>query len=182
AEAGVPAGVPARRGRIYAEVSGSASTGLAVSNANDSAATVSFFFTDTNGTDFGNGTVTIPAHGQIARFLNETPFNGPQRTEGTFTFSSNIPVAAIAIRGFLNERSEFLATTLPVADPDALPSGSVYFPQFADGGGWTTQFVLVNPSDQAISGTLSFYGQRSEEHTSELQSRSDLVCRLLLEK
>src|SRR2546421_5814539 len=26
------------------------------------------------------------------------------------------------------------------------------------------------------------YGFRSEEHTSELQSRSDLVCRLLLEK
>src|SRR2546428_11269326 len=27
-----------------------------------------------------------------------------------------------------------------------------------------------------------FAGLRSEEHTSELQSRSDLVCRLLLEK
>src|SRR2546421_3305719 len=27
-----------------------------------------------------------------------------------------------------------------------------------------------------------FYYLRSEEHTSELQSRSDLVCRLLLEK
>src|SRR5699024_12852520 len=27
-----------------------------------------------------------------------------------------------------------------------------------------------------------FYGWRSEEHTSELQSRFDLVCRLLLEK
>src|SRR5207247_3318682 len=27
-----------------------------------------------------------------------------------------------------------------------------------------------------------FRGQRSEEHTSELQSRVDLVCRLLLEK
>src|SRR2546421_7130883 len=26
------------------------------------------------------------------------------------------------------------------------------------------------------------FGERSEEHTSELQSRSDLVCRLLLEK
>src|SRR5256886_13654806 len=26
------------------------------------------------------------------------------------------------------------------------------------------------------------YGQRSEEHTSELQSQSNLVCRLLLEK
>src|SRR5438034_11325855 len=28
----------------------------------------------------------------------------------------------------------------------------------------------------------NFYLQRSEEHTSELQSHSDLVCRLLLEK
>src|SRR3989442_9555329 len=27
-----------------------------------------------------------------------------------------------------------------------------------------------------------FFGQRSEEHTSELQSRPHLVCRLLLEK
>jgi len=35
----------------------------------------------------------------------------------------------------------------------------VFFPHFADGGGWTTQFVLVNPTDQAISGTLNFYGQ-----------------------
>src|SRR2546421_8368217 len=35
-------------------------------------------------------------------------------------------------------------------------------------------------------GPVSFFfllpGVRSEEHTSELQSRSDLVCRLLLEK
>src|SRR5699024_11613002 len=28
----------------------------------------------------------------------------------------------------------------------------------------------------------AFFGPRSEEHTSELQSRFDLVCRLLLEK
>src|SRR5690349_25121753 len=31
-------------------------------------------------------------------------------------------------------------------------------------------------------GRLVERGQRSEEHTSELQSRRDLVCRLLLEK
>src|SRR5206468_9001908 len=34
--------------------------------------------------------------------------------------------------------------------------------------------VLQHPSRRAL--------ERSEEHTSELQSRSDLVCRLLLEK
>src|SRR2546429_3071676 len=32
------------------------------------------------------------------------------------------------------------------------------------------------------SGYVSLKGQRSEEHTSELQSRLHLVCRLLLEK
>src|SRR5699024_12018720 len=43
---------------------------------------------------------------------------------------------------------------------------------------------------EAVTVVLSFHGadgesvaqQRSEEHTSELQSRFDLVCRLLLEK
>src|SRR5438034_2353385 len=33
-----------------------------------------------------------------------------------------------------------------------------------------------------ISPGMEIYTQRSEEHTSELQSHSDLVCRLLLEK
>src|SRR2546428_10023008 len=33
-----------------------------------------------------------------------------------------------------------------------------------------------------VSATANFICLRSEEHTSELQSRSDLVCRLLLEK
>src|SRR5436190_3427826 len=31
-------------------------------------------------------------------------------------------------------------------------------------------------------GSMTAFDQRSEEHTSELQSHSDLVCRLLLEK
>src|SRR5206468_11046750 len=41
-----------------------------------------------------------------------------------------------------------------------------------------------NPDEDAIfSGpAVRVTGERSEEHTSELQSRSDLVCRLLLEK
>src|SRR5438132_13921075 len=40
------------------------------------------------------------------------------------------------------------------------------------------------PSARACSSTeaISPDGMRSEEHTSELQSHSDLVCRLLLEK
>src|SRR5256886_8054789 len=37
-------------------------------------------------------------------------------------------------------------------------------------------------SAPSATGTLTIDGTRSEEHTSELQSQSNLVCRLLLEK
>src|SRR5256885_6633713 len=37
-------------------------------------------------------------------------------------------------------------------------------------------------SGQAVVDNLNHYGLRSEEHTSELQSPCNLVCRLLLEK
>ena len=140
-------------------MSGPVNTGIALANPNNSQATVSFVFTNESGNDFGSGSLTIPAHGQIAHFLNEAPFNAPQPTSGTFTFSSDVPVSAIAIRGLTNERSEFLVTTLPVANPDVSGSSAVFFPHFADGAGWTTQFVLVNPSDRAINGSVSFFGQ-----------------------
>src|SRR3989440_3562169 len=40
----------------------------------------------------------------------------------------------------------------------------------------------ANLSWSASTDNVGVTGYRSEEHTSELQSRSDLVCRLLLEK
>src|SRR5438034_5096983 len=42
----------------------------------------------------------------------------------------------------------------------------------------------IGPAASALTGErlLSRPARRSEEHTSELQSHSDLVCRLLLEK
>src|SRR5207247_10109382 len=44
----------------------------------------------------------------------------------------------------------------------------------------TWRFAVANGSD--IQTDTTGRAQRSEEHTSELQSRVDLVCRLLLEK
>src|SRR5438034_3470180 len=41
--------------------------------------------------------------------------------------------------------------------------------------------LLTLARDRSVS-TLGLVEERSEEHTSELQSHSDLVCRLLLEK
>src|SRR5690606_41004414 len=41
---------------------------------------------------------------------------------------------------------------------------------------------LVEDRDRALGVSLAELGARSEEHTSELQSRENLVCRLLFEK
>src|SRR5699024_12213251 len=42
--------------------------------------------------------------------------------------------------------------------------------------------VVAGPAECTAMGNLLVQARRSEEHTSELQSRFDLVCRLLLEK
>src|SRR5437762_9828891 len=47
------------------------------------------------------------------------------------------------------------------------------------GLGWAL-FWLVSPA--SVIWAIVYYGARSEEHTSELQSPMYLVCRLLLEK
>src|SRR5205085_11718130 len=44
----------------------------------------------------------------------------------------------------------------------------------------TTNGVVPSPLQVTLTDTTA--GTRSEEHTSELQSQSNLVCRLLLEK
>src|SRR5688572_32053468 len=47
---------------------------------------------------------------------------------------------------------------------------------------FTFFFVMLGPLKILGPFVRSTYGMRSEEHTSELQSQSNLVCRLLLEK
>jgi photosystem II stability/assembly factor-like uncharacterized protein len=156
-EAAVPASPLISAGRTYAEVGDGVDTGVAIANPGSNMVTVSFYFTDRNGQNFGSGTTTIPANGQIARFLSQAPFLGPAMSDATFTFTSSSPVAAIALRGFTNERSEFLITTLPVADLSISPgTESILFPHFANGGGWTTQILLVNTTEAAMTGSVQF--------------------------
>ena len=160
-EAGVPAAAPIRSGRIYAEVSGRANTGLAFVNPGNQPALISFFFTDSTGRDFGHSAITIPAKGLLGRFLDESPFNSGTLARGTLTFNASTPVSVVALRGYNNERNEFLITTLPVSDLSVSSSRRVIFPHLADGGGWTTKIVLVNPTDNPISGEIRFIEQGS---------------------
>ena len=161
-EATVPASTTLTAGRIFAETAGRVRTGVAIANPNNQDITLSFYFTNELGQNVSPGSTVIPAYGQIARFLDDTPFNGGSPMLGSFTFVASAPVVAVAIRGYFTERSEFLMTTLSVIDL-SLPASTdtVVLPHFAVGGGFTTQFVLVNPGDSTLNGTLQFYSQGS---------------------
>lgn len=77
----------------------------------------------------------------------------------SFTFTSTQPVSVVALRGFTNERQEFLITTLPVIALDSTTSAPLSFPHFADGGGWKTDVILVNPTDSILTGSVQFFSQ-----------------------
>src|SRR2546421_3033755 len=83
---------------------------------------------------------------------------------------------------------EFSSAPLPLLLPPPAPSPPCSVSSFK----LTVNLILhclvgqvhhpANARGQAIYHLLLEIWIRSEEHTSELQSRSDLVCRLLLEK
>src|SRR5438552_7319874 len=158
-ETGVPATPLVTAGRIYAEVAGPLDTGIAIAHPNDSPAVINFTFTDALRSVAGSNSIPVAANQQIARFLDEPVFKAfvGSTFQGTFSFTSSVPVGVVALRGLTNERSQFLMSTLPVIDPTAMPaSGTVILPHYADGGGWTTQIFLLNPTDAALSGTVQF--------------------------
>ena len=158
AEAGVPAAQLVFEGRIFAEVNGPANTGVAIANPNEVPATIRFYITDGDGIDSGHDSFQLGAGEQTARLLDTDPFHISGPFVGTLTFTSPVPVAVIALRGLTNEANEWLMTTLPVAPLSPSAWDTVYFPHFADGGGWATEVVLVNPTDLTIAGTVGFLG------------------------
>jgi len=162
-EATVPVSQAIRDGRIPTEIGGPVNTGIAIANPNIQAATIAFYFTDAMGIQLYSGTVNIPGGGLISSFLNESPFAPPNglginlERARTFTFSSSLPIGVTALRGFTNERSDFLVTTLPVTLSGSTDSAPLVFAHYADGGGWKTQLVLVNPTEGILAGLADFF-------------------------
>src|SRR3712207_9001007 len=74
------------------------------------------------------------------------------------------------------------------SDARALPDGRIAFVGSAEGndavgdGAILGSVVGMLDADLNVTTVRPLEGPRSEEHTSELQSRQYLVCRLLLEK
>src|SRR6266850_915978 len=162
-EAAVSAAPTLQSGRFYVEIGGNVNTGLAIANPGSQAATVNYFLSGSSGTAIHSGSVVVPANGQIAAFVDQPtfytrgPFSAPITDARSMTFTSSGPVAAFAIRGRTNERSEFLVSPLPISDISVSTTEIAYIPDFADGGGWSTQVALTNTSDDAMTGSVQFF-------------------------
>jgi hypothetical protein len=153
-----------QNGRIYAEVSPNGFSGrgtdigLAIANPGPAPATISFTYTRSDGTDLAEGSYTLGAGLQKASYLDQAPWNLPLNFQGTFTFTSTVPISVVALQLYNNERGEPLITTLPVIDTDAgAASTPAVLSHFVDGAGWSTTVILVNQTETAQAGTIVFH-------------------------
>ena len=163
-ETTVPAVQLIRSGRVPVEINDHVSTGIAVANPNAETAILNYYFTDVMGSKLYWGALQIPGGGLIAEFLNKNPFAPPNEmgidltSVRTFTFSSSAPIGVTALRELINERSDFLISTLPIVPIALTNSSPLIFAHYADGGGWKTNVILVNPTEITISGVANFFG------------------------
>jgi hypothetical protein len=178
-EAGVPASPPTTSARIFIDFRSNApavpgridsgtisiNTGIAIANTSSTSAHITYTLRTTTGDTIATGHGELAGGNHLACFIDHlkdvaaSDFTLPPDFQSAFQFgsleiSSDQPVSVLALRGTTNQRNEFLITTTPVADLAGASTGGVYFPQIADGGGYTTSLVLLNTSSRFERGLL----------------------------
>jgi hypothetical protein len=162
--------------RFYAETDGgnfdagepnSTRSAFALANPFPTPATVQLNVANLDGSPSGlTSTLQIPPDGQVAMFIHQVPgfANLPIPFRGVLTVNttSGQGIVAGGIRGLYNEISTFLAATDgPIIENGGTPSVLV-FPHTAEGGGYSTQFILLNRSAQPSFGVLGFFRQNGD--------------------
>jgi alpha-tubulin suppressor-like RCC1 family protein len=158
--------------RMYVEKSNSPltrDTGVAIVNPNSSTTTVQLNLVSLDGSFTAWNIITLAANNHVSAFVDESALMGasaasiPANFQGVLTLSSNLPIAPVTLRLTTNQRGEELYSTLPVVDLNNPPTGPLYLPQIADGGGCTTQIILINTGSGAGTVTMNFFNDLGSE-------------------
>jgi len=181
-EAGVPASPPTTRTRVFIDrrnrvrsLSGqfegevTVDTGIAVVNPGRLTAQVRYTLRDSGGLQLTSGQGAIEPGRHFAQLIGDLStvargFSLPADFAtavrfGSLSVESDQPLSVTALRLTINQRNELLFTSTPVVDLEtAATSGPVHFPHLAEGGGFSSSFVLLNTSMQAQNGSLDFLG------------------------
>ena len=142
-------------------------TGVAVVNLGDTTGNVTFTLRGPDGTTLATGHGTLAPGSHRAQYIDQLSTLAPDfvlsgdfasvTQFGTLEVASDQPVSVLGLRLVINQRGETLLTTTPAADlKQPLPFGTAIFPQMADGGGYQTTVLLMNPTLATATGTLEF--------------------------
>ena len=149
--------------------------GLAIANPGSTTNPVTLTLQDGNGNVVATTTVQISAHQQVSRFVSELLGASAVGTAftGSLHLQSQTPFSVLGLRFSGTEFS-----TLPVIGAAAAGgSAPVVIPQFAIGGGWTTEIALFNNSTSPISGQVNIFDTNGNPMTAPLNNSSQSTFR-----
>lgn len=142
---------------------------FAIANPNDRDCRLTFTVRRYDGAFIGSRTLFIPPKWQRAEFLTEIFSEQPDfplELTGTVEISSDRPIGITALNfsAFHYSVVPGFGFSEPFAVPEILPSvggpNSSFFPIFVQGGGWITEFVLINRSAEAVTVRIDIFSQK----------------------
>ncbi|PYS26651.1 MAG: hypothetical protein DMG11_19110 [Acidobacteria bacterium] len=100
-------------------------------------------------------TIQLDGRAQKSQFVHELFPGIGTSFVGSMSLTSNVPIAVLALRGTFNQSNDFIMATVPVFSGSTSTEPAVV-PQIADGSGYVTELILLNPAATPITGTVEF--------------------------
>ena len=158
-EAGLDPSTPSSGFSLSVDTRRNVLAGIAVANPGSVPVSLTMTLYDANGSQLNQKSRTVGNMSQFAAMAEEL---FPENKAALANFSGTITLSASGgqVVGTTLRMAPDISTfaSIPVIIPGGNPeANNLYFPQIADGGGFRTSFVLLNPSGSAISGTLDTF-------------------------
>jgi hypothetical protein len=152
-EVSLPVPPPSPLGQFYVATNLTSSTAVTMVNRSDETAEIDVQVTPNGGGEPIRRTFMLAGRAHLSGFLFADPFNIPIDLIGTMAYFSSTPLSTIALRAGSGGSNIYQ----PIIDFNTATTNPVTIPQFAEGGGWSGQIYLVNPTDDVISGEIRFF-------------------------
>jgi hypothetical protein len=161
-ESGIPSAPYSTHARVFIDRTKNHDTGIAIANINEMQASIEIKAFQKDGvTPVGvsQGPLQLAELGHDARFAEQLISGLPEEFTGVLDISSHTAFVAVTVRSLYNERDDFLITTFPIANGARTAPYPIVFPHIADGGGYVTQFILLDPQG-VTEASLGLYDDR----------------------
>ena len=163
-EAGVAAPPLTDHATLFTDRREGRDTVIGIANPDMEPLTVTLVFRAADGSAVGEPvTRQLPAGGSAVWTAGSLGASGGP---GSVELTSDRRFALVATRVTTNDRGEEIATAAPVTYGAGVSGGgTVALPRIEVGGGTRTEVIVVNPSDEVLTGRLSFYAFSGEPFT-----------------